>query len=385
MGAMLTLDAVDPRSAPKEVCRPLSSTLRWLRRGASDRPRMIANFAVTYRCSSRCQTCNIWRIPHAGRDELSLVEIRALFRSNRGFLSDVRSIQITGGEPFMRPDLSEIVSAIHLCLPMCTFWVPTNGMAPRTIEEATKEMLEALGGHGLGISVSIDGIGETHDLMRGVEGSYANAVETLRRLAALRSDHPGLGLSVGMTLAPDNRGELGDVFALSRRYGAEFSFRAVNFSDIYYRKARGGFNLRDVVDKMIPVIRRIGRDLVERRGLAAATPTLRYMRGVLDYIRDPEGRRLPCSAGSDSFFLDPSGNVYPCIIMDLRMGNVREQLLEEIWHSEAARDARRRISHGLCPGCWVECEAFRDIHRDLLGLFSTALQAFLNPATLGIK
>lgn len=57
--------------------------------------------------------------------------------------------------------------------------------------------------------------------------------------------------------------------------------------------------------------RKIGRDIVGRRGLLRATPMLRYMEGVVDYIRDPSGRRLPCSAGSGSFFLDPRGNVYP--------------------------------------------------------------------------
>lgn len=324
-------------------------------------------------------------MPDAGRDELSLEEIRALFESNPGFLRDVASIQITGGEPFLRPDLPEIVSAIRERLPRCTFWIPTNGMAPKTVEGMTRRMLDALGGRGLGISVSIDGIGETHTMMRGVEGSYYKAVETLEKLADLRGGCPSLGLTVGMTLTPENHQELWDVFTLARSHGAEFSFRPVNFSDIYYENIWGCFDLRDALDTMIPVVRRIGRDLVERRGLLRATPTLRYMQGVLDYIRDPDARRLPCSAGSDSFFLDPHGNVYPCIIMDLKMGSVRERPLEAIWGSEEAREARRRIRRGLCPGCWVECETFRDIHRDLPGLLSTALRAFIHPSSLGIN
>ena len=73
---------------------------------------MIANFAVTYRCTSRCRTCSIWKMDQPERGELSLEEIRGLFSSNRGFLRDVRSIQITGGEPFLRADLPELVSSI---------------------------------------------------------------------------------------------------------------------------------------------------------------------------------------------------------------------------------------------------------------------------------
>lgn len=387
MKGALLLDALNPCQAIRGVYRSLSSSFRMLRlrRGALSRPRMIANFAVTYRCSSRCRTCNIWQMPDAGRDELSLEEIRTLFESSRGFLRDIESIQLTGGEPFLRSDLPEIVSTIHESLPRCNFWIPTNAMAPKIIESATREMLEALGGRGLGISVSIDGIEGKHDSMRGVEGSYSAAVESLKRLAALREGHPDLGLTVGMTLTPENYGELWDVFAMSRMHGVDFSFRSVNFSDIYYRNPRGGFEPGDDLGEMVSVIRRIGRDLVGRRGLVTAAPRLRYMQGVLDYIRDPRVRRMPCSAGSLSFFLDPYGDIYPCIIMDHKLGNVRESPLEEIWKSREAMEARRRIRSGLCPKCWVECETFRDIHRDLPGLLSTALRAFFQPSTLGIN
>jgi len=346
---------------------------------------MIANFAVTYRCTSRCRTCRIWEMDEPERGELSLEEIQDLFRSNEGFLRDVRSIQITGGEPFLREDLLQIVSSIHGRLPGCTFWIPTNGMDPRGTERATREMLEGMNGKGLGVSVSIDGLGRTHDGIRGIEGSFEMAVETLKRLRAIRGDCPGLELAVGMTLTPENSGELLDVFALAESHGAEFSFRPVNFSDIYYRNVGEHVSLMVEAEELLPAIWEIARETVERRGLWAATPTLRYMQGAIDHIRDPRSRRLRCSAGSDSLFLDPYGDVYPCIFLGERMGNLRERSLREIWGSEEASEARRRIRDGECPGCWVECEAFRDIHKDLWGLASTALGALLDPETSGIR
>ena len=78
---------------------------------------MIANFAVTYRCDSRCKNCYIWRMPAPDRGELSLGKIRDIFEVNEGFLYGVRSIQITGGEPFLRRDLLEVITAIHSSLP----------------------------------------------------------------------------------------------------------------------------------------------------------------------------------------------------------------------------------------------------------------------------
>lgn len=346
-------------------------------------PTMIANLAVTYRCQCRCRTCNIWKTEETEREELVLEEYRALFESD--ILGEVRSIQITGGEPFMRRDLPEIVSTIHASLPDCTFWIPTNGMDPRAVEEATKEMLEHLQGRGIGVSVSIDGMERTHDVQRGVGGSFKKAMETLRRLSALREEHPGLGLTVGMTLTPENYREASEVYTLARRFGADFSMRPVNFSEIYYRNMDERRPLDDVSGELLPLIRKIARDTVKMKGIISASPTLRYMQGVLDYIRDPTQRSLPCAAGGDSFFLDPYGDVYPCIFVNEKMGNIREEQLGDLWWTDAASSTRERISRGDCPGCWVECETYREIHRDRIGLGRTALNALIHPKDLGVK
>ncbi|NQT08807.1 radical SAM protein [Candidatus Bathyarchaeota archaeon] len=348
-------------------------------------PTMIANLAITYRCQCRCRTCNIWKNEETEREELALGEYRALFESNLDILREVRSIQITGGEPFMRRDLPEIVSTIHASLPDCTVWIPTNGMDPRAVEEATREMLEDLKGRGIGVSVSVDGMGRTHDTQRGVSGSFKRAMEALRRLSALREEHPELGLTVGMTLSPENYREASDVYSLARRFGADFSIRPVNFSEIYYRNMDERRPLDDVSGELLPLIRKIARDTVMRKGIIHSTPMLRYMQGVLDYIRDPTQRRLPCAAGGDSFFLDPYGDVYPCIFVDEKMGNVREEQLGDLWWTEAASEIRERIKRGICPRCWVECEAYREIHRDRIGLGRTALNAIIHLKTLGLN
>ncbi len=348
-------------------------------------PTMIANLAITYRCQCRCRTCNIWKNEETEREEFALEEYRTLFESNMDILREVRSIQITGGEPFMRRDLPEIVSTIHASLPDCTFWIPTNGMDPRAVEEATIEMLDTLKGRGIGVSVSVDGMERTHDEQRGVGGSFKRAMETLRRLSALREEYPGLGLTVGMTLTPENIREVSEVYTIARRFGADFSMRPVNFSEIYYRNMDDRRPLDDVSGELLPLIRKIARDTVKRKGVISSAPSLRYMQGIVDYIRDPTYRSLPCAAGEDSFFLDPYGDIYPCIFVNEKMGNVREEHLGELWWTDAASNIRERISRGDCPGCWVECETYREIHRDRTGLGRTALNALIHPKDLGLN
>ena len=109
------------------------------------------------------------------------------------------------------------------------------------------------------------------------------------------------------------------------------------------------------------------------------------MQGAIDYVRKGGTRSLPCSAASNSFFLDPIGDVYPCIIMDAKLGNIREESLTEIWLSDEAEEIREQIRRGRCPGCWVECEAYRDIKRNRWGLAATALKGLVNPSTAGLR
>jgi len=351
----------------------------------SPRPTSISNFAVTYRCNGKCQTCGIWRTADPGKGEMTLDEIEGLLSENRGFLRDVTSIQVTGGEPYLREDLPELIHTIRGHIPRSTIWIPTNGLTPRRIEAATREMLHDADGIRLGVSVSLDGIGGTHDAIRGIEGSFDRAVETLRRLRSLREDHAGLSVSVGMTVTNENHLELPEVWSLTMRQGADFSFRPVNFSDIYYRNRGASPTPSDCAERLLPTLQSMGKALIEKKGLRRAVTNLRYMQGALDYIRDPGGRRLPCRAASSSFFLDPYGNVYPCLFIEDALGNVKDEILSKIWSSKAAGAARARISRGDCPGCWVECEVYREIIRDKRGLLGTALNAVLRPGTAGIS
>jgi MoaA/NifB/PqqE/SkfB family radical SAM enzyme len=188
-----------------------------------------------------------------------------------------------------------------------------------------------------------------------------------------------------MTLTPDNYGEASEVYTLTKSFGANFSMRPVNFSEIYYRNIDERRQMEDISYELLPLIRKIAGDTVRSRGIINSAPTLRYLQGVIDYIRDPTNRSLPCAAGEDSFFLDPHGNIYPCIFVNEKMGNVREEQLRDLWYKDVNLNIRKRISEGDCPGCWVECEVYRDIHRDRVGLGRTALNALLHPLTLGLE
>ena len=322
----------------------------------------ISNFAVTYRCNSRCSTCNIWS-RDAG-NELSLSEIRDFLSSNRKLLGSVTSVQLTGGEPFLRSDLCEIAKVFWGELPGCSIWVATNGLLPEVIEVETRRMLRCRKGP-LGVTVSLDGVGATHDAQRGVVGGYDCTIRTIEILSKLRGEGEALSVSVGLTLTPLNLGEVGTVLAVVESFGADFTVRPMNVSAIYY-----GNEAKAATWDWVAVegaLDSVAKHYIRNRRYLRSLPVLAYLRGMLGYMLEPRPRS-GCSAGSSSLFLAPNGDVYPCLMMGEKVGNVLETPFANIWSGDAALAARVKIATGRCPGCWVECETMREVRRDKLGL-----------------
>ena len=176
--------------------------------------------AVTYRCNSRCIMCNIWK-------EKPGEEVPASFYGR--LPSTLTNINLTGGEPFLRKDLPEIVEVIKRRCNDPRMVINTNGFTPELIEGAARKIASV--SRKVGIRVSIDGIGEAHDRTRGVSGAYGRALRTLKSLKAL-----GIrDLGVAFTAAGENLTEISKVYALSRELGVEFTIAVAHSSEVYFK------------------------------------------------------------------------------------------------------------------------------------------------------
>lgn len=317
----------------------------------------ISNLVVTDRCNSRCNTCNIWRTKQ-NRDP-SLDEIEHFFTHNRDFLREVDFIQITGGEPFLREDLPDIVAIIQKTLPRCMTWIPTNGLQPEKTAKLVSNILTQTEAPMLGVTVSIDGIEDFHDIQRGIKGSFKKAVRTLDVLNRLGLKFPSLKRSVGLTLTEGNISQVLSIQDLAYTYGADFSVRPVNISEHYYHNL--GMFRKVNSDNTNLTIKKVAARIKRRNGIQSF-PTLAYLYGMIGFLKGE--RNLPCSAASNSVFIDSVGDVYPCLTMNQKLGNIHSQSMKSIMASMEAKEARGKIKNLDCPTCWLECEVFRDIKRD---------------------
>jgi MoaA/NifB/PqqE/SkfB family radical SAM enzyme len=316
-------------------------------------------FILTYRCQLRCSMCRIWE--RRPVDELTVEEIRRFLRSSR-----FSWVNLSGGEIFLRSDIDEVFHAVVDESPrLYVIDFPTHGFQTDRIVAST-ERLVARRVPRILVTISVDGPPSVHDRIRGVEGSWARAVETFRRLRSIR--RRGFRVFLGLTLQRANldlfdatlesvREEIGDV---SPR---EIHANLGHVSSHYYGN-----------DEFVPpdsaeAIRAL-EAIRQARGSSihpVAWIERRYQSLAKRYLG--EGRiPLPCHALASSVFVDSTGNVYPCSVWDRRVGNLRDHdydLRPLLAAAEATRlrgDARR----GRCPQCWTPCEAFPTIVSNLV-------------------
>lgn len=270
--------------------------------------------AVTYRCNARCAVCDIWKSDARVEDEMAPADYAWLPRS-------LRSVNVSGGEPFIRDDIVEIVSVIRDACPKARVVVSTNGLMPARIEAAMSEMVD------VAVRVSVDGVGAEHDEIRGVPGCYDKAIETVERLKALGVTDLGLAA----TSSERNTGALLRVKKVADDMGVSFIASAAHSSPIFFGPhERDRPRSEEAVEEIAAIMR---QELSSRRPRDWARAY--YMRGLIDYVRGRR-RRLPCGAGRDHFFLDPYGDVYPCNISGVRMGNIRDGSYGQLRRNSAA-------------------------------------------------
>jgi len=312
---------------------------------------------VTSVCNARCAHC-FYPI-NAKKNELSLEEIDRFVST----LPPIRLLLISGGEPFLRRDLPEI---IRIYFERCGFLsasIPTNGFRAGEIAEATARICDFDPALALGVTVSLDGFRDFHDRVRAVPGLYDRAIETLRALLDLAREKENLTVGVTTVLMRDNQGEM-EAF-LDHVYG---EFRPNHHALVFIRGDAYEPTLKDGVS--VDLYERLSRRLDERYPTGAVRSGVRGLRTRarreinrrrFEYIarqaRGGEFERF-CLAGEREFVLTEEGDVYGCELISTRRGNVREAgyAFEGIRGGEAAAGFVSAKRERLCR-CTHECNA----------------------------
>lgn len=304
---------------------------------------MNLTFSLSYRCNSRCKTCNVYKKESY---ELTTDEWKKIFKSlgKAPFW-----VTISGGEPFLRDDLTEIIRILYdICRP-AIINIPTNGILHNRIPDRVKEIASHCRDSQIIINLSLDDIGERHDAIRGVPGNFEKALKTFDGLKEIHLNNLALGIHTVISqfnvsripeiyeylikLNPDSyiteiaeeRVELGTIGSAITPSLEEYAL-AVNFLKSHLKT--GTFSK---VGKLTRSFRLEYYDMVQR-------------------IMKEQRQIIPCFSGFASAQVAPDGDVWPCCIKAEPMGNLRRHGFDfkKVWFSEKAGNLRQSIKRGEC-------------------------------------
>lgn len=299
--------------------------------------------SLSYRCNSRCQTCNVWK---KSAEELSTDEWRHVFAK---IGKTPYYLTFTGGEPFLRNDIVDIVSAACELSHPAIITIPTNGLLNRAIPQRVEQILQAAQGVRVGINISLDGMGREHDIIRGVEGSYEKAVDTYHSLQAL--PHPNLTLSIHTVISRFNAERIPDIHReLSKlvpdSYITEIAEERVELGTVGVDIAPSAEEYARVADFLISQIKTRNFS-----GLARITQGFRTQYyALVKRILVEKSQVIPCYAGFASGHIAPDGDIWACCTRAEPLGNLRQTRYDfaPIWFGQRADAMRRSIAAGEC-------------------------------------
>jgi len=154
---------------------------------------------VTNACNLRCGFCCYAENLNVSKD-ISLENILKVSESIGSF----RALLVSGGEPFVRGDLDQVLLAFASNNQISTIYIPTNGWFLEKTDQTCRSFLEQNHEVVLTIGFSLDGLEEVHDTIRGKKGSFQNACKTIGHLSEMQKQYPNLRVRVNSVVTPDN-------------------------------------------------------------------------------------------------------------------------------------------------------------------------------------
>lgn len=299
--------------------------------------------SVSYRCNSKCKTCDVWRKPN---DDFTLDEWDQTFQK---LGASPVYMTFTGGEPFMRKDLADIVtSAARHCRPSFVT-IPTNGILEKSILRQVKQILADAPEIKLGVNLSLDGIDEQHDEIRGVPGNWEKARRTWAALKTI--DNPRLTLSIHTVVSKYNVHDVPRVFDELQTwapdsYISEVAEERVELDTVGWNITPSATEYGQVADFLSEKARESGDTKAARLTQAFRAHYYQMAKQILEEQRQV----IPCHAGWASGHIAPNGDVWTCCIRAEAVGNLRETNydLAPIWRGAQLKKMRKSIKAGEC-------------------------------------
>ncbi|MFH0870488.1 MAG: radical SAM protein [archaeon] len=309
------------------------------------------NLALTLRCNQNCDMCFDKATLNKGDCELSYIEIKNFIDSVKG-----RSplFFITGGEPFLYKDIFKVME--YLRKNKLAFGVCTNGSA---LNDAMIRRLVHLAP--ANVVFSIHGLMDAHDKVTGRSGNYQRTKENIKLFCRLKKR---TRVMINLVLMPENAAKLKQFITEAESWEVD----AIRIQHLGFLTPAELKRHRSVWKKQMGEASPAIHELIISKPCFDFKETVKEIQGqrfnipvwfkpylkpeeVDSWYSDRFGVRRRCLFLWKGVFVASNGDVFPCHVIKLKLGNIKEKSLEEIYNSEKAKKFRRAIKRGLMPGC----------------------------------
>jgi MoaA/NifB/PqqE/SkfB family radical SAM enzyme len=305
--------------------------------------------------------CNIWKMKPT--NELTMDEWKTMVRDP--MFSNVRTLDITGGEATLAPDFSDKIKLFLDHMPKVNHvTMVSNGFSTTLILKRVEEIMKLLKPKNVSfnISISVDGTEKMHEAVRRIPKAFEKVKNTIFGLKQLSLTYPNLSVSVGSLIMHQNIDHVDEITTWLEDNDIKYGLQIVGFHDTYVRnldtEASTDFSKADRV-KLFTLLSKLAKPTSLRDVRSY------YWRDLLAMYKDGKRRTTPCPFLHDQFAVDSFGSIYNCF-SSAAIGNIRDgKSPSELYYSKKNIVRRERMWSTVCVKCNSGCSASEATAKDL--------------------
>jgi MoaA/NifB/PqqE/SkfB family radical SAM enzyme len=318
----------------------------------------LLNYSVTLRCILDCKYCGVSRLNNNfATEELTAKDI-ALFLKDR-MLKKLKVIVISGGEPFLKNDLSEILLEFKKRISPDIFHITTNGFLTEEIIESVKFLKK--NGLNIEIKISIDDISDRHDLLRNRKGSFEKAVQTIQKLRSI-FDRSELFIGINQTIFEENYRSIPEVKKLAESFAAAYrGFIGLAKRPLYTGTREWDYGLVNLSDNAKRYVKNSLENIYRWQACFNSHPRFfeeviirHYVKGQIEILESKKPMRHKCMSLFTHFRLNPNGDIITCSYDLDVLGNIKKESYSAIIGKEETKSKFKQVRE--CGRCWLGCE-----------------------------
>ena len=314
---------------------------------------------VTMRCNARCSFCFIdFDDPKTFKNELTVDEIREMSRS---LGSSLKNINITGGEPFARKDLKEIIDIYYSNTSIDSIFITSNGSLTDRIEELIKFKENKFKNKKLIFSYSLDDYPENHNKVRKIKNLFETCIESYNLTKDFSNNVFG---NVSITVSQENYENVVDIYNYLKSIGIS-SITACLVRD------EGVYKIPpDHKNQILAAYKRLTNLIIE--DINSGQMIGYNQNSILGRVMNEKNKIMyknigrvyldnsfisPCTAGATFGVIYSNGDVFPCEILEQKkLGNLRDYKMNflDLWLDDKAQTTKKWVRDSKCS-CSFEC------------------------------